>query len=40
VPRCDSVNSRARVLAMSSEIKQLAHILDGKAKFLRPPDEG
>jgi len=25
---------------MSSEIEQLAHILDGKAKFPRPPDEG
>jgi hypothetical protein len=40
VPHSDSVNSRARILAMPSEIEQLAHILNGKAKFPCPPDEG
>jgi len=40
VPRGDLVNSRARILAMPSEIEQLAHILDGKAKLPCPPDEG
>ena len=39
-PPGDLVNFSARAFPMPREIKQFAYILDGKAKFPRPPDEG